>query len=96
MAYVGDLLSFQVDSEVTRVFAAIRAKVLLRPTVELLVGQTIAFLGRELTHEGERIEVTLGRKRITKVLEEQNRAVGRSQYNGGHTRTQTSAMRPRN
>ena len=42
MAYVGDLLSFQVDSEVTRVFAAIRAKVLLRPTVELRVGHTIA------------------------------------------------------
>ena len=56
-AYVDDLLSFQVDhSEVTRVLAAIQAQVLLRPTAELLVSQTIAFLGRQLAHEGEYIE----------------------------------------
>ena len=40
MAYVDDLLFFGEDTEVTRVFKAIQAQVLLRPTGELLAGHT--------------------------------------------------------
>ena len=50
MAYVNDLFLFGVDTEVTRVFKAIQAQVLLRCTGEL-VGHTLAFLGRQLTHK---------------------------------------------
>ena len=62
LAHVDDLLFFGVDTEVTRIFKAIQAQVLVRPTGELLVGHTIAFLGRQLTHKGEYIEITLGDK----------------------------------
>ena len=59
MAYVDDLLFFGEDTEVTRVFKAIQAQVLLRPTGELLIGHTISFLGRQLTNKGEYIEITM-------------------------------------
>ena len=71
MVYVDDLLLFGIDSEVTRIFAAVQAQVLLRPTGELLIGQTISFLGRQLTHRGEYIEITLGDKYMSTLLEEQ-------------------------
>ena len=69
MAYVDDLLFFGEDTEV---FKAIQAQVLLRPTGELLVGHTISFLGRQLTHKGEYIEITLGDKYMNTLLEEQD------------------------
>ena len=72
MAYVDDLLFFAEDTEVTKVFKAIQAQVLLRPTGELLVGHTISFLGRHLTHQGEYIEITLGDKYMNTLLEEQD------------------------
>ena len=61
-AYVDDLLFFQVDTEVTGVFKPMQGQVLLRPTGELLIGQTISFRGRQLTNKGEYIEITLGDK----------------------------------
>ena len=72
MAYVDDLLFSGVDEEVTKAFKAIQAQVLLRPTGELLVGHTISFLGRQLTHKGEYIEITLGEKYMNNLLEEQD------------------------
>ena len=63
---------FGEDTEVTRAFRAIQAQVLLRPTGELLVGHIISFLGRQLTHKGEYIEITLGDKDMTNLLEEQD------------------------
>ena len=72
MAYVDDLLFFGEDTEVTRVFKAIQAQVLLRPTGELLIGHTISFLGRQLTNKGEYIEITLGDKYMNNLLEEQD------------------------
>ena len=70
MAYVDDLLFFGVDTEVRRIFKAIQAQVVLRPTGELLVEHTMAFLGRQLTHKGEYVEITLGDKYINTLLEE--------------------------
>ena len=72
MAYVDDLLFFGEDTEVTRVFKAIQAQVLLRPTGELLIEHTISFLGRQLTNKGEYIEITLGDKYMNNLLEEQD------------------------
>ena len=72
MAYVDDLLFFGEDAEVTKLFKAIHAQVLLRPTGELLVGHTISFPARQLTHKGEYIETTLGDKYMNTPLEEQD------------------------
>ena len=72
MAYVDCLLFFGEDTEVTRVFKVIQAQVLLRPTGELLIGHTISLLGRQLTHKGEYIEITLGDKYMNNLLEEQD------------------------
>ena len=67
IACVDDLLFFGEDTEVTRAFKAIQAEVLLR----LLVGHTISFLARQLTRNGEYIDITLGDKYMTNLLEEQ-------------------------
>ena len=72
MGYVDNLLFFGEDTEVTRVFKAIQAQVLLRPTGELLFGHTISFFGRQLTHRGEYIETTLGDKYMNTLPEEQD------------------------
>ena len=71
IAYVDDLLFFGVDTEVTRIFKAIQAQIFLRPTGEL-VGHTIAFLGRQLTHKGEYIKIILGDKYMNTMLEKQD------------------------
>ena len=71
-AYVDDLLFFGEDTEVTRVFKAIQAQVLLRPTGGLLIGHTISVLGRQLTNKGEYIEITVGDKYMNNLLEEQD------------------------
>ena len=87
MAYVDDLLFFVVDEEVTEAVKAIQAQVLLRPTGELLVGHTISFLGRQLTHKGEYIEITLGDKYMYNLLEEQD------MHNSRPVNTGTAALK---
>ena len=86
MAYVDDLLFFGVDTEVTRIFKAIQAQFLLRPTGEL-VGHTIAFLGRQFTDEDEYMEITLGDKYMNTMLEAQDMHNSRPHPRDGSTQS---------
>ena len=51
MVYVDDLLFIGEQSEINILFDKIMKQVLLRPTGELTTGNTITFLGRNITHK---------------------------------------------
>ena len=56
MSYVDDLIVIGNNPQI--LFDKIQQKLLLKPTGELKAGASIKFLGRQLSHCGDRIEIT--------------------------------------
>ena len=59
MTYVDDFLFIGVQSIIDTLFGRIQKEVLLRHTRDLTVGSTVHFLGRNISHKGNYIEIRL-------------------------------------
>ena len=70
LVYVDDLLFIGQDNIVNELFSAIQKQLMLRPTGELSMEQTISFLGRDITNKGDHYEINLNKSYITTMLEE--------------------------
>ena len=70
LCYVDDLLFLGEPTVVDKLFADIQQHLLLRPTGDLTVGNTISFLGRNITINGDYYEVSLSDKYTTDLLQE--------------------------
>ena len=70
LCYVDDLLFLGEPTVVDKLFTDIQQHLLLRPTGELTVGNTINFLGRNITNKGDYYEVSLSDKYTTDLLQE--------------------------
>ena len=70
LCYVDDLLFLGEPTVVDKLFTDIQQHLLLRPTGDLTVGNTINFLGRNITNNGDYYEVSLPDKYTTDLLQE--------------------------
>ena len=70
LVYVDDLLFIGQDDIVNNLFTAIQKQLMLRPTGELSMEQTISFLGRDITNKGDHYKINLNKSYITTMLEE--------------------------
>ena len=70
LCYVDDLLFLGEPTVVDKLFTDIQQHLLLRPTGDLTVGNTINFLGRNITNNGDYYEVSLSDKYTTDLLQE--------------------------
>ena len=70
LVYVDDLLFIGQDNIVNELFAAIQKQLMLRPTGELAMEQTISFLGRDITNKGDHYEISLSKEYTATTLEE--------------------------
>ena len=59
MIYVDDLLFIGLQSIINTLFSRMQKEVLLRHTGDLTVGSTIHFLGRNISHRGDHIDISL-------------------------------------
>ena len=69
-AVLDDLLFLAEPTVVDKLFTDIQQHLLLRPTGDLTVGNTINFLGRNITNNGDYYEVSLSDKYTTDLLQE--------------------------
>ena len=74
MIYVDDLLFIGVQSIINTLFSRIQKEVLLRHTGDLTVGSTIHFLGRNISHRGDYIDISLNNDYVDIILEESGMA----------------------
>ena len=70
MIYVDDLLFIGVQSSINMLFSRTQKEVLLRHTGDLTVGSTIHFLGRNISHKGDDIDISLNNNYVDIILEE--------------------------
>ena len=70
LVYVDDLMFLGVDSTINKIFGAIQQHLMLRSTGTLTPGNTVAFLGRNITNMGDHYEISLADSYTTKLLEE--------------------------
>ena len=70
MIYVDDLLFIGVQSIINTLFSRIQKEVLLRHTGDRTVGSTIHFLGRNISHRGDHIDISLSNNYVDITLEE--------------------------
>ena len=70
LCYVDDLLFIGQQETVNKLFRSIQQHLLLRPTGELTVGNTISFLGRNICNKGDYYEISLADSYTTDLLEE--------------------------
>ena len=70
LCYVDDLLFIGQQETVNKLFKSIQQHLLLRPTGELTVGNTISFLGRNICNKGDYYEISLPDSYTTQILEE--------------------------
>ena len=70
MIYVGDLLCIGVQSIIDSLFSNMQKEVLLRHTGDLTVGSTIHFVGRNISHKGNYIDISLNDNYVDIILEE--------------------------
>ena len=70
LAYVDDLLFLGEEETVNKIFKAIQQQLLLRPTGTLSPGNTVAFLGRNITNRGDHYEISLSDEYVTTLLTE--------------------------
>ena len=70
--YVDDLMFLGEENIVNKIFEAIRQQLLLRPTGTLSPGNTVAFLGRNITNRGDHYEISLNEEYTTTLLKETN------------------------
>ena len=72
MVYVDGLLFLGEQQEIDILFDKIMKHVLLRSTGKLTTGNTITFLGRNITHNGDHIDISLEDDYIDNILKESN------------------------
>ena len=70
LAYVDDLLFLGEEETVNKIFKAIQQQLLLRPTGTPSPGNTVAFLGRNITNRGDHYEISLSDEYVTTLLTE--------------------------
>ena len=70
MIYVDDLLFIGVQSIINTLFSRIQKEVLLRHTGDLTVGSTTHFLGRNISHKDDYIDISLNNNYVGIILEE--------------------------
>ena len=70
MVYVDDLLFIGVQSIINTLFSRIQKEALLRHTGDLTVGSTTHFLGRNISHRGDHIDISLNNNYVDIILEE--------------------------
>ena len=70
LVYVDDLLLLGDEATVNKIFEAIQQHLLLRPTGTLTVGNTVSFLGRNITNRGDYYELGLADSYNNTLLEE--------------------------
>ena len=73
LVYVDDLMFLgvdSVDSTINKIFGAIQQHLMLRSTDTLTPGNTVAFLGRNITNIRDHYEISLADSYTTKLLEE--------------------------
>ena len=72
LCYVDDLLFIGQQETVNKLFRSIQQHLLLRPTGELTVRNTISFLGRNICNKGDYYEISPANSYTTELLEEAN------------------------
>ena len=72
LVYVDDLLFLGEEQTTNRLFTAIQQQLLLRPTGTLTPGNTVSFLGRNITNRGDYYEINLSDEYTTTLLTEMN------------------------
>ena len=70
MIYVDDLLFIAAQNIINTLFSRIQKQVLLRHTGDLTVGSTIHFLGRNISHKGNHIDISLRNNNVDIALQE--------------------------
>ena len=70
MIYVDDLLFVGVQSIINALFSRMQNEVLQRHTGDLTAGSTIPFLGRNISHKGDYIDISLNNNYVDIILEE--------------------------
>eukprot|EP00435_Cladocopium_sp_Y103_P041886 s2323_g11.t1 len=70
LVYVDDLLFLGQQPTVDKLFTQIQQHLLLRPTGTLTPGNTVSFLGRNITNKGNYYEISLPEEYTTRLLEE--------------------------
>ena len=74
LCYVDDLMFLGEQATVTKLFTNIQQQLLLRPTGDLAIGNTVSFLGRNVTNQGDYYEISLAENYTTELLAETNMA----------------------
>ena len=69
---VEDLLFLGEKQVVDKLFTAIQQQLLLRPTGTLGPGNTVSFLGRNITTNGDSYDISLSQDYVANILEENN------------------------
>ena len=72
LVYVDDLLVLGEPAVVNKLFADIQQQLLLRPTGDLTAGNSVNFLGRNISNKGDYNEISLATTYPTKLLKEAN------------------------
>ena len=72
LAYVDDLLFLGEEQIVNKLFKEIQQHLLLRPTGTMSPGNTVAFLGRNITNRGDHYEISLADDHTTTLLTKTN------------------------
>ena len=70
LCYVDDLLFLGEPTAVNKLFTDIQQHLLLRPTGDLSVGNTVNFLGRNIANKGDYYEISLADNYATELLNE--------------------------
>ena len=70
LVYVDDLLFLGEPAVVNKLFADIQQQLLLRPTGDLTVGNSVNFLGRNISNKGDYYEISLASSYTTELLKE--------------------------
>ena len=70
LVYVDDLLFLGEEQTINKLFTAIQQQLLLRPTGTLTPGNTVSFLGRNITNRGDHYEISLSDDYTTALLTE--------------------------
>ena len=70
LCYVDDLMFLGEPTTVAALFTGIQQQLLLRPTGDLTIGNTVSFLGRNITNQGDYYEISLADSYTTELLTE--------------------------
>ena len=72
LVYVDDIMFLGEETVVNKIFETIQQQLLLRPTGTLTPGNTVSFLGRNITNRGDHYEISLNEEYATDLLAEMN------------------------